>query len=204
VASIQRKGESWYCQFLYRRERYTFTIGRVDETEARGVKGKVEYLLMRLKQHVLDLSSGCDIVTFVQYDGKPSGVLPLAAKELTLSELREVYFKSQEGKLEQITHDGIRLHFDHLTSILGKNCNVPCLTRIDLQKHVDTRASEWIDPNRYERKRREKLAKQPPKRKYNRKNRPPPATPDGLLPASWSTRNGSRVVTDDPVHLDYP
>lgn len=178
MASIQKKGDSWYCQFLYRRERYTFTIGKVDEIEARSVKGKVEYLLMRIKQHLLDLPPGCDIVTFLQWDGKPPGVLPLPAKELTLSELREVYFKSQEGKLEQTTLDGIRLHFNHLTRILGEKCHIPSLSRATLQKYVDTRASEWIDPKRYERKRREKLAKQPPKRKYNRKNRPPPATPD--------------------------
>jgi hypothetical protein len=140
VASIQKKGDSWYCQFLYRRVRYTFTIGKVEEIEAQSVKGKVEYLLMRLKQHLLDLPPGCDIVTFVEWDGKPPGVLPLPVRELTLSELRKVYFKSQDGKLEKTTLHGIHQHFNHLVRILGENCHIPSLSRADLHKYVDTRS----------------------------------------------------------------
>jgi integrase len=183
VASIQQKGESWYCQFLYRRQRYTFTIGKVDEIEARSVKGKVEYLLMRLKQRLLDLPPGCDIVTFVQFDGKPPGQPARRVKELTLAGLRDDYIRSQKGKLEETTLDGIRLHFGHLTRILGENCHVPSLSRAVLQKYVDTRSREWIDPDRYRRERRKKLAKQKPRRKYVRKNPPParPETPDREL-----------------------
>jgi hypothetical protein len=32
MASIQKKADSWYCQFMYRGQRHTFTIGKVDET----------------------------------------------------------------------------------------------------------------------------------------------------------------------------
>jgi integrase len=173
VASIQKKGDSWYCQFLYRRVRYTFTIGKVEDIEARSVKGKVEYLLMRLKQHLLDLPPGCDIVTFVQWDGKPPGVLPVPVRELTLLELREEYFRSQDGKLEKTTLDGIRQHFNHLVRILGEKCHIPSLARADLQKYVDTRSKEWIDPEVYRRKRRAKAVNKKPRRKYVRKNQPP-------------------------------
>jgi hypothetical protein len=66
---------------------------------------------MRLKQHLVQLPPGCDVVTFVQHDGKPPEYPAPQQKELTLGELREAYFRSQEKKLEQTTLDGIRLHF---------------------------------------------------------------------------------------------
>ena len=53
---------------------------------------------------------------------------------------------------------------------------IPVLTRVDLQAYVDKRAEEWIDPNVYRRKRREKLATQRPKRNY-RNPRPPKVEP---------------------------
>src|SRR5262249_4087375 len=80
---------------------------------------------------------------------------------------------SQEKKLEQTTLDGIRLHFDHLIRILGGKSAVPLIQRPDLQGYVDKRAGEWIDPEVYRRKRREKQATARPKRKYVRKNLPP-------------------------------
>jgi hypothetical protein len=157
-----------------------FTIGKVDETEAQKKKGGVEYLLMRIKQHLLDLPSGCDIVTFLEWDGKPPGVLPNPSKELTLSELREVYFKSQDGKLEETTLAGIRQHFNHLDRILGDKCHIPSLSRAELQRYVDTRSKEWIDPEVYRRKRRANAMQAKPRRKYVRKSAPPkaPETPE--------------------------
>jgi integrase len=176
VASIQKKSESWYCQFVYRKQRYTFIVGKVDEIEARAVKGKVEYLLMRLKQNLLTLPPGCDILTFVIHDGKPPGIPSLPQKELTLSELHGAYVRSQqghdgqEGKFVQTTLDAISLHFSHLTRILGGKCHIPSLSRADLQRYVDTRAAEWIDPEMYRRKSREKQpVVKPTRRKCVRK-----------------------------------
>jgi hypothetical protein len=58
LASIQKKGDAWYCQFMYQGKRHTFTVGKVEESEADTVKGNVEYLLLRIKQHLLDVPSG--------------------------------------------------------------------------------------------------------------------------------------------------
>jgi integrase len=131
---------------------------------------------MRLKQHLVHLPSGCDVVTFIQNDGKPpehAASMAAEQEELTLSHLREAYFRSQENRLEGTTLDGIRLHFDHLTRILGPKRLVAPLTRPDVQAYVQKRSAEWIDPEVYRRRRREKEALGKPKRKYVRKNAPP-------------------------------
>jgi hypothetical protein len=47
------------------------TIGEAEETEAQGVKARYEYLLRLLKQRLLILPAGMDIVTFLSHDGKP-------------------------------------------------------------------------------------------------------------------------------------
>src|SRR6185312_3716462 len=74
--------------------------------------------------------------------------------DLTLTALKDAYFRSQQKKLEQTTLDGITLHFNHLTRILGTGRMIPALTRPDLQSYVDKRSEEWIDPNVYRKVRR--------------------------------------------------
>ena len=81
MASIQRKGRNWYCQFCYFGDRHTFTIGRVSEDEAHAKSAQVDYLLVRLRQRLIELPPGVDIVAFVQYDGKlpASSIAPVDA-----------------------------------------------------------------------------------------------------------------------------
>jgi integrase len=180
MAGLQCRNGSWRIIFWYQGKQYSFWVGEVAEHEAKAVSAKVDYWLMRLKQHLVHLG-GSDIVTFIQHDGNPPGNAPLPKQELKLGELREVYFRSQEKKLEQTTLDGITLHFSHLLRILGKNKLVPAMTHADLQKYVDKRAAEWIDPNRYRRKRREKQASAPPKRKFKKPRPPKVEKPDRPL-----------------------
>ena len=45
----------------------------------------------------------------------------LEATFATLGELRQAYFAAQENRLETTTIAGIKLHFDHLERILGKD-----------------------------------------------------------------------------------
>jgi integrase len=164
--------------FRYKKEQHTFWLGEVEESEARAVSAKVDYWLMRLKQHLVTLPPGCDVVTFVQHDGKPpehAAVLATERKELNLEALREAYFASQRGRLEETSLASITLHFNHLNRILGRKRLIEPLTRADLQAYVVKRAAEWIDPEVYRRKRRQKAAQAKPKRKYVRKNQPPKA-----------------------------
>jgi len=65
MASLQKKGESWYCQFLYHGKRHTFTIGKVEPDEAEAKANQADYLLMRIRQGLLTVPPGADIVLFL-------------------------------------------------------------------------------------------------------------------------------------------
>src|SRR5262245_3871892 len=90
MAALQLRNGSWRVLFRYRGKQHTYTVGEVDEIEVRATAAKVDYLLMRLKQHLIDLPAGMDIVTCVQFDGKPpDSYHGPSRKEYTFSDLRE-------------------------------------------------------------------------------------------------------------------
>lgn len=147
MASLQKKGENWYCQFLYRGKRHTFTIGKVDRDEAEAKSNQADYLLMRIRQGLLTLPAGVDIVSFLQNDGKTPQSQPglettgTSDHTLDLGRLRDRYLETHgNGSLEQATLDGIKTHFRHLVATLGEKFPIGRLVMPDLQKHVDRRS----------------------------------------------------------------
>src|SRR5579884_886037 len=110
MASLQKKGESYYCQFMYHGKRYTFTVGAVSEEEAGNKSRQVDYLLMRLKQRLIVLPDGVDIVTFVEHDGKPPDIGPTLAdaprKAVTLGHLKERYLTTHANGVKG--HEALR------------------------------------------------------------------------------------------------
>src|SRR4051794_20123163 len=123
MASLQRKGNGWYCQFLHRGKRHTFAVGAVSEEDAAAKAARVDELLGLLKRQLVSIPAGVEIVDFIRYDGKPPEtasevpVPSLAAMNLGL--LRDQYLATHASSLEERTLDGIRLHFKHLASHLG-------------------------------------------------------------------------------------
>jgi hypothetical protein len=110
MASLQKKGDSYYCQFCYHGRRHTFTVGAVEELEAENKARQVDYLLMRLKQRLLILPEGTDIVTFVQHDGTSPDTGPTLAaaprQVITVSLLRDprqTHFKVLGRWIDDIT-----------------------------------------------------------------------------------------------------
>lgn len=142
MASLQKKQESWHLQFTYRGQRRTWVLGPVEDTEAEATKGKVAYLLMRIKQHLLDVPAGMDIVTFLEHDGKP----PLATsttRQLPYSALRNEYLQTfGNGALESNTLYTAKIHLTHLAATLGEAFPVAGLTHADLQRHIDRRCGK--------------------------------------------------------------
>lgn len=145
MAGLQERKGSYRVQFNYRGKQLGFTIGRVSEAEARAKAAQVDYLLMRLKQGLIEIPPGTDAVEFFRHDGAPpsraeaSAPSPLQT-EPNLGELRDRYLDTHaHGTLEPHTVKGIRRHFGHLTRILGEGFKVRGLTLADLQGYVDKR-----------------------------------------------------------------
>jgi AbrB family looped-hinge helix DNA binding protein len=116
----------------------------VSRGEADNKARQVDYLLMRLKQQLVTMPPGMDIVKFVEFDGKPASAAatdhaPPPVK-VTLAQLRDKYVETHEASLEPTTIYGMKLHFKHLTGVLGTAFPVANLQLADLQKYVDRRS----------------------------------------------------------------
>jgi hypothetical protein len=79
MASLMQQGDRFYCQFLYFGKRHCFSLGKVPHDEAEAKINQADYLLMRLKQGLLEIPPGMDIISFLQFDGKPP-VQPVAMR----------------------------------------------------------------------------------------------------------------------------
>lgn len=147
--ALQLRGDSYRVLFRYHGKQHSFLLGAVSETEAQAKAAQVDYLLLRLKQRLIELPAGVGIVDFVQYDGKPPATAaanePPVTKGVTkavttLSAFRDRYLTTHRDSLEERTVDGIELHFKHLCRVLGASFPIRELKLADLQDYVDGRA----------------------------------------------------------------
>lgn len=143
MASIQRKGDGWYCQFLYLRRRHTFAAGKVDEAEAESIRARVEHVLMRLKQGLMALPAGGDVVEFVRHDGRPPAAKAAAATAATFLQFREAYLATVgHGAIEANTLETVGTHLGHFARTLGDGFPMGGLALAHLQRHVDRRRGD--------------------------------------------------------------
>jgi integrase len=141
MASLQKKGNSWYCQFYWQNRRFTFAIGRVTKSQAEAKATKVDELVDLLDRGVLRLPEGLGVAAFVKHDGQP----PLRqesqkiSQKLSLGDLQESYLQAHQASQEEKSLYTAKIHLNHLIETLGKNFEVAALELGDLQKHVDRR-----------------------------------------------------------------
>jgi integrase len=137
--------------FSYHGKLHAFTIGKVDQDETGKTAQQVDCLLMRLKQRLLVLPDGTDIVTFVEHDGKPPDNRPTLAgaprQAVTLGRLKDRYLSTHaNGTIEANSLDTCRLHLDHFTRVFGANLPLVDLSLAKLQQYIDRRAKAKISP----------------------------------------------------------
>ncbi|HEX4129052.1 MAG TPA: tyrosine-type recombinase/integrase [Pirellulales bacterium] len=144
MASLQQKGDAYYCQFIYAGQRHTATIGKVTKTDAYRWKVRAEELLASLKRRIRQLPPGVSIVDFLLFDGNP----PVDAeftprKDTTLGELSEQYLATvSNGAIEVNTYKTCRIHLSHIEETLGKRFLLSGLTLRRLQEHIERRHAD--------------------------------------------------------------
>jgi integrase len=151
MASLQERAGSYRVLFCYHGKLHSFTIGKVSADEAANKARQVDYLLMRLKQRLLVLPEGIDIVTFIEHDGKPPEAgpsLPEAPRRsVTLGILRDRYLVTMaNGTVESNSLDTCRLHLSHFCRLLGDGLPLGEVNLAGLQGYVNKRAKEKIAP----------------------------------------------------------
>ncbi len=143
MAGLQERKGSYRINFRYHGKHHFVTIGKVSEEEARAKSAQVDYLLLRLKQRLIELPPGVDIVDFIWLDGRtpvPAAGNANVAKDLTLAAFLDRYLDTHRPSHEQSTTEGIELHFKHLLGALGERFPIRDLKLADLQGYVDIRA----------------------------------------------------------------
>jgi hypothetical protein len=71
MASLQKKGNSWYCQFYWQGRRITFTVGGVTRSLAEAKAAKAGEIIELLERGMLKLPDSVEIASFVKHDGQP-------------------------------------------------------------------------------------------------------------------------------------
>jgi integrase len=151
MASLQERNGSYRILFMHHGKLHTFTIGKVEKSEAENKGRQVDYLLMRLKQGLLVLPEGTDIVTFLQHDGNPPDsrpTLPAAPRQvITIGLLRDRYLATHgNGTIEANSLDTCRLHLGHFCRVLGDASPLGELSLSRLQEYVNKRAESKVSP----------------------------------------------------------
>src|SRR5581483_7163607 len=116
---------SYRVLFCWHGKLHSFTIGKVSPAEAEAKVRQVDYLLMRLKQRLVQLPAGTDIVSFLQFDGSPPAAVPTLPeaprKAVTLAHLRDKYLATLgNGTVETNSLATIRIHINHACRELGE------------------------------------------------------------------------------------
>ena len=83
-----------------------------------------------------------DIVTFLEFAGKPPDEIPITKDDVTLGFLREHYLTAHRGSLEPNTINGIELHFKHLVSILGEGFPLKKIDQATMQIFATKRSQQ--------------------------------------------------------------
>jgi integrase len=151
MAAIQKRKGSYRILFRHLGKQHAFTLGEVSDQEAATKASQVDYLLMRLRQRLLTLPDGVDIVSFVEHDGNPPAMMaiPEAAKRrpVTLGILKTRYLETHaNGTIETNTLDTCRIHLRHVCRVLGEGLPVSELTLTSLQEYVNRQTKEEVRP----------------------------------------------------------
>jgi integrase len=140
MASLQKKGLAYYCQFLYQGRRRTVTVGKVSENAALAFAERVEELLDLIARRLITVPSGVDIAAFVANDGKVEETPASLPQAVPFAAFSEKYLATHRGgAMEENSLATVAMHLKHFQKTLGASLSLRDLTTADLQRHIDRR-----------------------------------------------------------------
>ena len=140
MTNSRRCRRRWSGQFHHHARRFTFSIGRVTEAEAKVKADEVDYQPMRLGQGLIDPAHVADIANFIRHDGTiPSSGGEAGRDKPTLASLGDRYPETHgNGRLEAHLLRGINRHLKHLVRKLADGFPIRDLSFADLQGFLPT------------------------------------------------------------------
>ena len=148
MAWTQFRSGSFRILFRHGGRQHAFTIGGVSQAEANAKAAHVDYLLMRLRQVLIELPDGVDVVSFVEQDGRA-----VARREgrvaAGVGEPRDApgpLSRDPRRAQEQKTLYTRQLHFRHFARILGERLSLSELNHATLQHYVNRRSTDGVSP----------------------------------------------------------
>lgn len=140
MASLELRNKTYRAVFMFRGNKFGYSLGTGDKETAESLLGGVEKTLMLIQNGAIEVPEDVDVVSFVRNGGKVTEAPKPATTPLTLQKLFEEYLAAQEqGSLEVNSLSTVRIHLNHIQKILGSRFTVRDLTMGDLQRYVNER-----------------------------------------------------------------
>ncbi|MFO0877908.1 MAG: tyrosine-type recombinase/integrase [Gemmataceae bacterium] len=143
MAALQNRNGSFRILFRYEGSQHTLLVGKVTAEEAQAFLGKVEHLLLRIKQRWVQVPPGITITDFLLADGqvKSPEKVTAPAEPIIFQTFKERYLEAHShGAMEANSLATVRMHLGHFERTLGERFVLQKLTLADLQRHVNQRA----------------------------------------------------------------
>jgi len=140
MSALQFRNGSYRILFRYLGKQQAFSIGPVEQDEAKAKAGQVDLLLLRLSQRLAVIPPGMTVIDYLKFDGRPLPANATEAKATRLSTLKDKYLAATEHSLAGTTFDTTKTHFRHLEKVFGTAFTISSLALSDLQDYVNKRA----------------------------------------------------------------
>lgn len=141
MATIQERNHHFRALFCYRGKRHTLNLGEVSRREAEAKGDQIDYLLLRLKQRLLEVPPHVTIEEFLLHDGQVRQPEKAAeGKPVTFDVFKDKYLNThRNGAMEEGSLKTVAMHLGHFQRSLGETFPLQALTLAELQQHVDRR-----------------------------------------------------------------
>src|SRR3954470_14231058 len=97
MASIQKRSESYKLTFYHHGKRHYATLGKVTEAEAEAKAAQVDYLMLRVRQGLVEMPPGVPVEEFVLADGKVKSPEKPRTQAINLANLRDRYLATHRN-----------------------------------------------------------------------------------------------------------